>query len=291
VIGAILKTARPYHWLKNPIVFAALIFARKYNDLSAIEKSIGAFIVFCLAASAVYFINDITDRAKDRLHPLKKLRPIASGKLSPGVAGAVTVILLALALVLGYELGRNFMLLVIAYVVLNFAYSLGLKNLVILDVMSVAMGFVLRAAAGAVAISVPISSWLLICTILLALFLGFAKRRHELVLMGSEAISHRQSLAHYSPYFLDQMIGVVTASTVVAYTFYTLSPEIREKFGTGDLVMTVPIVLYGIFRYLYLVHQKEEGGNPTKLLITDGPLLICVALWIIAVLAILQFGV
>jgi len=154
--------------------------------------------------------------------------------------------------------------------------------------MVLAIGFVIRAGAGAVVIAVPISSWLLVCTILLALFLGFAKRRHELVFLGDNAESHRQSLAHYSPYFLDQMMSVVTASTVVAYTFYTLSPEIKSKLGTDNMVLTVPFVLYGIFRYLYLVHQKEKGGNPTKLLVTDIPLLICVGLWIIAVLVILQ---
>ena len=291
MLNAIIKTARPYHWIKNLFVFAALIFARKYTHPQDIGHTILAFIVFCLGASAVYFFNDLADRENDKLHPIKKDRPIASGKLSVVAAWVITVILLSAATLIGYNLGVSFLMLLAIYLFLNFAYSMGLKNIVILDVMSLAFGFVIRAAAGAAAINVPISSWLLICTTLLALFLGFAKRRQELLVLGNEAVSHRRSLAHYSPYFLDQMISVVTASTVIAYTFYTLSPEIKEKFGTGELVLTVPFVLYGIFRYLYLVHQKEEGGNPTKLLLTDGPLLVCVGLWIITVIVILQFRV
>jgi 4-hydroxybenzoate polyprenyltransferase len=289
MLNAIIKTSRPHHWVKNLVVFAALIFARKYGDSHSVILTIKAFVAFCLAASAVYFLNDIADREKDRLHPAKMNRPIASGKLPLGVAWPITAILLIAGVLIGYSLGLEFSILFGLYIFLNIIYSLGLKNVVIIDVMCLAFGFVLRAAGGGAAIDVPISSWLLICTTLLALFLGFAKRRHELVMLGNDAITHRQALAHYSPYFLDQMISVVTASTVVAYTFYTTSPEVKEKFGTGDLVLTVPFVLYGIFRYLYLVHQRDQGGNPTKLLVTDIPLLICVALWIIAVLAILQF--
>jgi 4-hydroxybenzoate polyprenyltransferase len=289
MLNAIIKTARPYHWIKNLIVFAALIFARKYSQPNDIWHTILAFMVFCLGASAVYFFNDLADRENDKLHPTKKARPIPSGQLPVSIAWIIALVMLIVAVAGAIKLGAHFVSLLGVYIILNFAYSLGLKNIVILDVMSLAFGFVIRAAAGAAAINVPISSWLLICTILLALFLGFAKRRQELIVLGDDAVSHRRSLAHYSPYFLDQMIGVVTASTVIAYTFYTLSPEIKEKFGTGELVFTVPFVLYGIFRYLYLVHQKEEGGNPTKLLLTDIPLLICVALWVITVIVILQF--
>ncbi len=289
MFSAIVKTARPYHWIKNLFVFAALIFARKYSQPDDIRHTLLAFMVFCLGASAVYFFNDLADRENDKLHPTKKDRPIPSGQLPVSIAWIIALVMLIVAVAVAIKLGVYFVSLLGVYIILNFAYSLGLKNIVILDVMSLAFGFVIRAAAGAAAINVPISSWLLICTILLALFLGFAKRRQELVALGNDAVSHRRSLAHYSPYFLDQMIGVVTASTVIAYTFYTLSPEIKEKFGTGDLVFTVPFVLYGIFRYLYLVHQKDEGGNPTKLLFTDIPLLICVGLWAIAVIVILQF--
>ena len=287
-MDAILRSARVNHWIKNLIVFAALIFAKKYGEPTEIWLAIEAFAGFCLASSAIYFINDIADRKQDQLHPIKKFRPIASGTLSLGAAWASSIILLAGSILVSLHLGKAFLIYLLLYLVINFGYNLGLKNVVIIDVMVVAAGFVIRAAAGAVAISVPISSWLLVCTVLLALFLGFGKRRHELITLGSEAVSHRQSLAHYSPAFIDQMISVVTASTAIAYTFYTLSPEIQEKFGTSNLVLTVPFVLYGIFRYLYLVHQKDEGGNPTKLLVTDLPMLICIASWIIAVIVIIE---
>jgi 4-hydroxybenzoate polyprenyltransferase len=290
VFSAIIKTARPYHWIKNLVVFAALIFAQKYSDPLSVMLATRGFLVFCLAASAIYYLNDITDLKKDQLHPTKKLRPIASGQLPVRAAFAIALILLVISILIGHSLGLAFMVYFGLYIILNFGYNIGLKNVVIIDVMSLAIGFVLRAVAGAAAIAVPISTWLLVCTILLALFLGFVKRRHELAVLGNGAVSHRQSLAHYSQYFLDQMISVVTASTVVAYTLYTLSPEVKEKLDTNNLVLTVPFVLYGIFRYLYLVHQKEQGGNPTKLLITDWPLLTCVGLWIITVLVILQFN-
>ncbi len=288
MLSAIIKTARPHHWVKNLVVFAALIFAKKYSEPISVMLAIKGFLAFCFAVSAIYYVNDITDLSKDQHHPTKKYRPIASGKLPVKTASITILFLLALSILVGYSLGLTFMIYLGIYIILNLAYNIGLKNVVIIDVMSLALGFVLRAVAGAAAIEVPISAWLLVCTILLALFLGFSKRRHELEILGNGAVSHRQSLAHYSKYFLDQMISVVTASTVVAYTFYTLSPDVKEKLGTGNLVLTVPFVLYGIFRYLYLIHQKEQGGNPTKLLVTDIPLLICVALWITTVLIILQ---
>jgi len=288
VLAAVIKSARPYHWIKNLVVFAALIFAKEFADPTSIFLAVKGFVAFCLAASGIYYLNDIADLDKDRLHPVKSGRPIASGQIPLRTAWATAVILLLAGILVGMSVGPAFLVYFGLYILLNIAYNLGLKNLVIIDVMIVALGFVLRAVAGAAAIDVPISSWLLVCTILLALFLGFAKRRYELVFLGDDAISHRQSLAHYSPYFLDQMISVVTASTVVAYTFYTLSPEVQQKLGSHYLVFTVPFVLYGVFRYLYLIHQKDEGGNPTKLLVTDAPLLTCVGLWIIVVLITLK---
>jgi 4-hydroxybenzoate polyprenyltransferase len=172
---------------------------------------------------------------------------------------------------------------------LNLLYSKYLKNIVILDVMAISLGFVLRAVAGAVVINVEISSWLIVCTTLLALFLGFGKRRHEIVLLENKAGEHRKSLAEYSSYFLDQLISVVTASTVVAYAFYTLSPEVEEKLGTTHMALTIPFVLYGVFRYLYLIHQKEKGGSPTWVLLTDKPLIIDILLWFISVILIVYY--
>ena len=230
--------------------------------------------------------HDVADVERDRLHPLKRLRPVASGALSLRAAAATAVVLGLACLALSFALGRSFAACAATYLALNLAYSFRLKEIVIVDVLSVSLGFVLRPVAGAVAIGAQISEWLLICTILLALFLTLAKRRHELTSLNSSAPEHRKILAEYSPYLLDQMISVVTASCVTAYAFYTTAPDTRDKFQTDRLVWTLPFVLYGIFRYLYLVHQKEKGGSPTDVLMTDRPLLVTVGLWALAVVAI-----
>jgi 4-hydroxybenzoate polyprenyltransferase len=281
---------RPQQWVKNLLVFAALIFAKELNNPEAVVKSILAFFSFCFLSSSVYLVNDILDIASDCQHPVKSKRPIAMGRISRTTALGIALVLLAVALVISIQLNLQFFLVALAYLLLATVYSLTLKHIVILDVMTVSIGFVLRAVAGAVAIGVAISSWLLVCTILLALFLSLGKRRHELVFLENEAFSHRKILTEYSPYFLDQMIAVVTASTLVAYCFYTLSPEVEHKLNTGYLSLTIPFVLYGIFRYLYLIHQKEAGGNPTQMLLTDKPILINIILWILAVLIILYIA-
>ena len=283
----LIISARPHQWLKNSIVLAALIFAKKLNEANLVLISLAALGIFCLFSSGAYILNDIFDLKKDQNHPLKSKRPIASGKISVSQAVLFSIIIIAIALILGFRINIYFGLCGLGYVVLNLFYSAFIKNWVILDVMAVALGFVLRAVAGAVAIQVEISSWLLVCTTLLALFLSLGKRRQELILLEEEAKAHRSILNEYSPYFLDQMIAVVTASTVVAYSFYTLSPEVEQKFDSKLLSLTIPFVLYGIFRYLYLIHQKVEGGNPTKALLTDKPLLINIFLWFVAVLIIL----
>jgi 4-hydroxybenzoate polyprenyltransferase len=275
---------RPEQWTKNLIVFAALIFGRQLLEPAAVGRSLAAFSIFCGLSGVVYLINDVADREADRRHPLKKHRPIAAGELQPslaiGAAAVVGVFAIAMAAWLAPLLG------VIAgtYLALFAGYSRVLKHVVILDVLTIAMGFVLRAAAGAVAIAVPMSQWLLVCTVLLALFLGLSKRRHELTLAGVPQ-GHRRTLEEYNPYLLDQMIGVVTASTLMAYIIYCASPETIEKFGTS-LVLTTPFPIYGIFRYLYLVHQRGSG-DPSEVLLTDRPLVACIALWGLAVIAII----
>ena len=281
---------RPSHWVKNLVVFAALIFAQVYTDPDKVLLAVIAFIAFCFGTSAIYIINDIFNRENDKKHPVKSKRPIAAGKISVPTAITAALILLILSIVLAACANLLTVLALATYMILNLAYSAFLKHVVIIDVMSIAAGFVLRAAAGGFAIEVPISPWLLVCTILLALFLGFGKRRHELALLNAEAINHRKALANYSTPFLDQMISVVTASTVVAYAFYTLSPEVVENFGTHWLSATIPFVLYGIFRYLYLIFHKEMGGNPTKLMLTDMPLMLCVLLWLVTVLVVINLG-
>jgi len=288
MIKDLLSALRPAQWIKNVVVFAAVIFAQEYHDYHKLLLAAVAFAAFCLVASAVYLVNDILDRSRDRSHPAKKNRPIASGRVPVPLAWSVAAVLAAAGCAVSFAfLDWYFLAAVGGDVVLNLLYSLLLKHAVILDVMSIAGGFVLRAVGGAIAVAVPISSWLLICTTLLALFLGFGKRRHELVLLGDKANDHRGILTEYSPYFLDQMIGVVTASTVVAYCFYTLSPEVQAKLGTDKLVLTVPFVLYGIFRYLYLIHQRQAGGNPTRVLLNDLPLMLTVLVWLACVVVIL----
>ncbi len=283
---ALVASLRPHQWIKNLVVLAALVFSKHLFDADAAQRAGLAFAIFCALASAVYLVNDMVDLARDRLHPVKRSRPLASGALPVGVARAGAVGLVALALAASLALGTQFLLCGAAYAALGLAYSLALKQVVILDVLAVAIGFVLRAMAGAVAITVPFSPWLLVCTILLALFLGLAKRRHELVLLEDNAAAHRGILAEYSPYLLDQMIAVVTASCLTAYAFYTLAPETVEKYRTERLALTIPFVIYGIFRYLYLVHSREQGGSPGDVLFADRPLLAAVVLWAAAMVAI-----
>jgi 4-hydroxybenzoate polyprenyltransferase len=246
-----------------------------------------AFAVFCLLSGVVYIVNDIADRNSDRRHPLKARRPIASGALPVKTAAAAAFAIVVVALAGARALGLPFLAVAVAYLILQSLYSGPLKHIVIIDVLTLAIGFVLRAVGGAVAVNVEISHWLLVCTILLALFMALAKRRHEIVLLADDAVSHRPILGEYSAYLLDQMIAVVTASTLIAYVFYTISPETQEKFGTSWLGLTIPFPLYGIFRYLYLVHRRDGGGSPADLLLTDRPLLACVAMWALAVALII----
>jgi len=277
----LVQLLRPWQWHKNTVVFAALIFSKHLfigHDLTLV---VGAFVAFCLIASGAYVMNDLRDCERDRQHPLKSRRPLPAGRVSRPAAVVLSLVLVAGGLGGALVLGRGFAGLVALYFALQVAYTFELKEVVILDVMAIAAGFVIRAIAGGVVIDVPVSPWLVICTFLLMLFLGFSKRRHELVLLEGKAVEHRSSLREYSPYFLDQMISVVTASTVVAYAIYTASPEVIHKLGTNKLYLTIPFVLFGIFRYLYLVHQREEGGNPAQLLLNDRPLLVDVLLWVV----------
>ncbi len=284
-----VQILRPAQWSKNTVLFAALIFSKHLFILGDVFLVFAGFVSFCCVASGAYVMNDIRDCERDRQHPLKSLRPLPSGRIGRGTAAVLSVTLMAVGLAGTAALGSGFFFLTAVYLALQIAYTFALKDMVILDVMSIATGFVIRAVAGGVLIDVPVSPWLIICTFLLALFLGFSKRRHELVLLEGRATDHRTALREYSPYFLDQMISVVTASTVVAYAIYTASPEVQGKLGTDKLYLTIPFVLFGIFRYLYLVHQKEEGGNPTQLLMSDKPLLVDVLLWILTASLVLYW--
>jgi 4-hydroxybenzoate polyprenyltransferase len=285
----IFKSLRPQQWIKNFFIFAPLIFSQNVFNRPLLLKTIMAFVTFCLVSSAHYIFNDLRDLEEDRRHPVKSKRPLASGRLKKGPAVVALLVIGAAGLALAAAIDVPFLLIAAGYLVLQTVYSMWLKHVVILDVFVVAAGFLIRVVAGGLAIKVEISSWLLICTTLLALFLAMGKRRYELVLLDKDAASHRPILREYNTYLLDQMISVVTASTLVAYCLYTISAETVTKFGTRNLIFTVPFVLYGIFRYLYLIHQKAEGGTPEALIIRDKPLLIDIFLWVAAAALILRF--
>jgi 4-hydroxybenzoate polyprenyltransferase len=283
---AFVVALRPRQWVKNVFILAPLVFAGRLTDPEAVALAAATFLAFCVLSSAVYLANDLRDREADRLHPVKSLRPVASGEIAPASATLASALLAAGALAVAFRIGPRVAGIAVAYLVLNLFYSFGLKRVVILDVMIVASGFLLRAWAGALAVDVEISHWLILCTGLLALFLGFVKRRQEIATLAG-GISTRPILREYSLPFLDQMIGIVTGATVVAYALYAFSPEIAEKLGTQHLGLTIPFVLFGIFRYLYLVHQKGEGENPTALVLGDAPLIAAVVLWGISVIVAL----
>lgn len=289
MLRAIVKSMRPKQWVKNLLVFAPLIFSQNLFNLIKLLETFAGFVAFCLISGAVYIINDILDRENDRSHPKKKFRPIAAGELKPGTAGIGAVVIVILGIGGGFALSDRFGLLILGYFILQLAYSTYLKKIVVLDVMVVAAGFAIRAISGTYLVQVQISPWLFVCAILLALFLALAKRRHELLYLEGGGISHRSVLGKYSETLLDQMIAVATSSTVIAYCLYTIAPETVHKFGTHNLILTVPFVLYGIYRYLYLVYRKEEGGAPEKVLFTDVPLIIDIVLWLLSVVAVLYF--
>jgi len=275
ILIGIFKSLRLKQWTKNLFLFAGILFSQNIFDFSMLSRVIAGFFIFCLLAGSVYILNDLTDLKEDRRHPIKSQRPLASGRLKKSHAILGLVILLPLALGLSYCLDLSFFLVILVYFLLQVLYCFFLKSIIILDVLVVACGFLLRVIAGAVVIDVEISSWLLICTIFLALFLALGKRKFD---------------PKYKPYLLDQMIFVVSAAALVTYILYTISAETISKFGTRNLIFTVPFVFYGIFRYLYLIYQKGEGGSPENILIKDIPLMVNILLWVCTVGVILYAG-
>lgn len=279
-IGPWLRLLRPSHWTKNFFVLAPLLFSGQARDLRAVESALLAFLGFCLAASSVYAFNDVLDREADRSHPTKRLRPVAAGLISTGHAIGAAVTLAVLALALALREGWMTAAWIGLYLALNLIYSMGLKRVVLLDVFAIASFFVLRLLAGAAAIAVQPSVWLLLCGGLLALYLGFAKRRHELSVLGNGSAGHRSVLAHYSAPFLDQISAVLLAVTIVSYLMYSLTSDTAVRVGTEELSYGIPFVLYGVFRYLYLVHQRDQG-TPSETVLSDRSLLAAVGLWLI----------
>ncbi|MFQ5855133.1 MAG: decaprenyl-phosphate phosphoribosyltransferase [Anaerolineae bacterium] len=286
-LSTLVHAMRPKQWPKNAFVFAALVFDVKLFHVGLLSRTVVAAVLFCLVSGVVYLINDLADIEKDRQHPKKRHRPLASGKLSPTTAVIAAIAIVGGSLPLAFLLSMSFGIVLTGYFVLQLAYSFMLKNLAIIDVLTVAAGFVLRAVGGAVVIGVTISPWLYVCTTLVALFIGFSRRRHELVLLEGEAANHRASLDEYTPHLLDYMIAIVASTTVIAYSLYTfLAPNVPANHA---MMLTIPFVLYGIFRYLSLIHIRNEGGSPEEMFLKDKPLMINFALWGLAVIAILYF--
>lgn len=285
VIGTWTRLLRVSQWSKNAVVFAAFVFGNPVVE-HALARSVLAFIAFCAASSSGYILNDIVDAPNDRHHPIKRFRPLASGQVSIPVGKAAGMGLLVLGLGLAWWINTELLAVIAIYLVLTALYSWRLKRIVLLDAFVISFGFILRAAAGAAAVEVPVSPWLMLCTLLLALFLAFGKRRSELITLGTEASQHRSALAGYSVPFLDQLLVILTAMTIMAYSIYSLTSDTVP--GNGAMMFSIPLVMFAMFRYLYLVMQKGEGGAPEALLWRDWPLLATVASWALLVLAIMS---
>jgi 4-hydroxybenzoate polyprenyltransferase len=281
-VRAAIVALRPRQWLKNLLVFAGLVFAAKLGDAGRWLEAVAAFSAYCAVSSAAYLVNDLRDREDDRMHPVKRARPIARGELSPRAAVVLAAGLVAVALVLASVLGLVSVAFLLAFAGLQAAYSFSLKHVVLLDVLVIGSLFVIRGAAGAAAVDVRISPWLLLCTALLALFLALAKRRGELVLVGAQNTPGRPVLEGYSLELVDQLVAIVAASTVIVYSLYTLTAR-----DSKALLATVPFVIFGLFRYLLLVHRDDIGEEPEQVLLTDVPIILAVAGWIVTAAAIL----
>ena len=287
-VAPLVRALRPKQWTKNAVLFAGVVGAGRLLHTTSFARALLGFAIFCALSGVVYLVNDLADVERDRAHPRKRLRPIASGALPIPLAIATAVVLGVVGIVGGFLLAPAFGALGVTYVAIMLAYSAGLKNFILLDVFAIAAGFVIRAAAGAAVVKAEISPWLLLCAALLSLFLGFAKRRHELLMLGERAGAYRKTLDEYTPELLEEMISVVTSSTVVAYSLYTFFGENVPK--NHSMMLTIPFVLYAIFRYLFLIHDPHGGGNPDELLLQDKPLLLTIFLWGVTALGVLYFA-
>ena len=284
-LNILKRLLRVNQWIKNLFIFAPIIFAQKALDgRSVIKVTVGA-LLFCILTSCIYVINDIVDMEKDVLHPQKKLRPIANGEVSKKNALVLVSVLLPISVVCGILLDRNFGIVMILYFLNNYLYSYFLKRKIIVDVLSIAIGFVLRVIAGAEIISVYVSPWLLMCTLFLTLFLGLSKRRSEIILLGQNAAKFRENLEYYSVELIDNMLSIVIAVTLTAYSMYTFF----SQNDTYLMILTIPIVVYGIFRYQYLVYVRNEGGTPEETILVDKPLIATMGLWILVVALAIYF--
>lgn len=286
MIRGLIRTMRPRQWLKNGLVYAALFFDRKVIDLESFARTTAAFILLCMVSSAVYIMNDLADVENDRQHPTKKTRPLAAGDLSPPLAIVVAIILAIGGLAAGFILSQALGWILLTYLVIQIAYTFYFKHVVLMDVILVASGFILRVGAGVAVISVQrFSPWLYVCTGLLALLMALGRRRHELSLLGLDAGNHRAILDEYTIDLIDRLIGIVAGAALVAYSLYTF---LAEGLPENNLMMlTIPFVLYGIFRYLYLIHVRHEGGAPEDIFIRDRPMQLALFFWAVVVFFVL----
>ncbi len=281
ILKNIIISMRPHHWTKNLLVFAGLMFSKSYTDSHAISMTIAAFIAFCLASSTIYLFNDYMDRNEDKFHPMKIKRPITAGKLKPTLVIALIIIFFLGSVIIAFMVNIAFFAIIVTYFLLNMGYSLGLKKVVILDAFIVSFGFLLRTLSGTVAIGVEASSWIMICTLFLAFILTFGKRRYELANLDDNAAAHRTSLGLYTLQLLDALIIISSTAGIVTYAMYTFDPQTIEHFGSNKLIYSVIFVAFGIFRYLFLILNKNKGAAPVNLLFTDKPLIINWFLWVI----------
>ncbi|MFH1813318.1 MAG: decaprenyl-phosphate phosphoribosyltransferase [Pseudomonadota bacterium] len=288
MIAAAFKLLRPHQWVKNGFVFFGLLFGHAWHNSATVQAAILAFLAFCLMSSAVYALNDLRDIEQDRLHPAKRMRPLASGALSPSVAIVLMSACSIGSLLLAWQVGDTLVYLLCIYGLINFGYSYGLKRVVVLDVFLISAGFMLRLLAGTTGLGIPPSNWLLMCGMLLTLFLGFSKRRAELMLMDEAGGAHRKVLDLYSPALLDQFITVTGACAVVAYSLYTVDADTVRIHGTADLIYTLPFVLYGLFRYLYMLHRRGGGGDPSHDLFRDPHLIVAMGGWLAVTVSLLR---
>ncbi len=286
-----VRLLRPNHWIKNIFVFVPLIFSLKLPNLPAITDNMVTFAVFCGVASAVYVFNDIRDVESDRNHPIKKGRPIASGRIGIVHAWIVFFAISAASISVAFTVNLYVGAVVLSYLAMNIFYGLKLKEMVILDVMTIAAGFILRILAGSVAINVYMSHWLLLTTFFISIFMGFAKRRHEIASLGKNATDHRKVLSMYNVKFIDEMTTATAGMSIVFYSLYTIDFEVVSRLGTPNLVYTVPVVVYGLFRYMYLVYVKIEGGDPVDIVLKDAGVISSVAIWFIMIIAFIYFKI
>lgn len=289
-INILLATLRPHHWIKNTFVFAPLVFSGQFMQIKMCLKAALVFVCFCMASSAIYALNDVSDRLEDQQHPTKKFRPVACGSMKPSTAILLSVTLIISVLAVACFLNRLAILSLLIYIVINIAYSLAIKHIAILDVLTIAFGFVLRILTGGIVISVLPSYWLVLCTVMISLFLGFTKRRVELLSVNFETNNSRPVLKDYSVAFLDQVIPIVTGATILAYALYTVDAHTQMVLGTRAMLLTLPFVIYGLLRYLYLIYHLKRGADPTETLIHDVPTIINLLLWIVTSFLIVLYG-